>query len=197
MKIRRFDLDYRGLARVLGELEAKILETIWDLGEATVKDVAAALGPEAHVKTVMTVMNRLVEKGLLAKEGGPGPYRYRPCYSREAFLTELARGVASGLVRDFGDYAVSQFLAALVDEKPSALAELERLLREAREEAERAVAELTSARESARARLQELRGRVAALSREMDRALSTAREDRVVVVEERAEEVPRAAPPEP
>ncbi len=134
--INVFRLGKRGLERVLGSLESEILEALWAFERpATAGEVRRALCARRPLSfnTVMTVMNRLVEKGLLAKEGGPGPYRYRPCYSREAFLTELARGVASGLVRDFGDYAVSQFLAALVDEKPSALAELEQLLREARQ----------------------------------------------------------------
>ena len=33
---------------MLGELESLILEVVWVLGQVTVKDVAAALGPEAH-----------------------------------------------------------------------------------------------------------------------------------------------------
>lgn len=132
-----FRLGKRGLERVLGSLESEVLEALWALGRpATAGEVRRALCLKRPLSfnTVMTVMNRLVEKGLLAKEeGGATPYLYRPCYSREEFLNDLARGVAAGLVRDFGDYAVSQFLAALMDENPAALGELERLVQEARQ----------------------------------------------------------------
>lgn len=131
-----FRLGKRGLERVLGSLESDVLEALWGLAQpATAGDVQRMLRPVRPLSfnTVMTVMNRLVEKGLLAKEGGASPYLYRPCYTREAFFNGLTRGVAAGLVRDFGDYAVSQFLAALIDENPSALADLERLVQEARQ----------------------------------------------------------------
>lgn len=131
-----FRLGKRGLERVLGSLESDVLEALWGLGQAaTAGDVQRTLRPVRPLSfnTVMTVMNRLVEKGLLEKEGGASPYLYRPSYSREAFFNGLARGVAAGLVQDFGDYAVSQFLAALINEKPSALADLERLVHEARQ----------------------------------------------------------------
>ncbi len=44
MEIRRFDLDSHGLARVVGELQARILEVVWALERPTVKDVTDALG---------------------------------------------------------------------------------------------------------------------------------------------------------
>lgn len=134
--INVFRLGKQGLERVLGSLESDVIEALWGLEcPATVGDVQRRLRPERPLSfnTVMTVMNRLVEKRLLAKEGGAGPYLYRPCHSRDEFFNGLARGVAAGLVRDFGDYAVSQFLAALMDENPSALADLERLVQEARD----------------------------------------------------------------
>lgn len=129
MKISRFDLDNRGLARVLGELEAKILETIWDLGEATVKDVAAALGPEAHVKTVMTVMNRMVEKGVLHREARGRSFVYSAVLDRERFAQQVASRVLSGLLADFGKPTLARFVQEI---PPEQLAELERLIAERR-----------------------------------------------------------------
>jgi predicted transcriptional regulator len=129
MKIRRFDLDNRGLARVLGELEAKILETIWDLGEATVKDVAAALGPEAHVKTVMTVMNRMVAKGVLRRQARGRGFIYSAALDRERFAQQVASRVLSGLLADFGKPTLAHFIQEI---PPEQLAELERLIAERR-----------------------------------------------------------------
>jgi hypothetical protein len=68
LSIHRFNLDGSGLGRVLGTLEARILEAIWQEGPLTVREMAAALGPECHYKTILTVANRLVDKGLLLRE---------------------------------------------------------------------------------------------------------------------------------
>ena len=51
-RLHSFKLDHRGAARVFGELEATVMEAVWQLGEPTVGDVCDALGPEANYKTV-------------------------------------------------------------------------------------------------------------------------------------------------
>lgn len=130
-----FRLEKQGLERVLGSLEARIMDTVWNFDRpVTVGEVQRSLQGERCLtfNTVMTVMNRLVEKGLLIKEGGAGPYVYVSANDRNEFINGMARGVAAGLVRDFGDCAVSQFLAVLIDENPKALNELEQLIRKAR-----------------------------------------------------------------
>lgn len=129
MKINRFALDSRGLARVLGELEARILEVVWTLGQATVKDVAAALGPEAHVKTVMTVMNRMVEKGVLQREARGRSFVYSAVLDRERFAQQVASRVLSGLLADFGKPTLAHFVQEI---PPEQLTELERLIAERR-----------------------------------------------------------------
>lgn len=129
MDIRRFDLDAQGLARVLGELEAKILEVVWSRGRATVKDVTDALGPNTHIKTVMTVMNRMVEKECLRRERDGRAYYYEPVADRETFMAQVARRVVAGLMTDFR----LPTLAHLIDDAdPEQLAELEARIRSRR-----------------------------------------------------------------
>jgi predicted transcriptional regulator len=130
--IERFNLDGRGLTRVLGELEARIMEAVWRLGAPTGKELHAALGAAPHYKTVLTVANRLVEKGLLAREAPAGDraYRYRATESRAAFLDRVATNVARGLVGDFGPGALAPFVRAADAIDPAYLDELERLVRE-------------------------------------------------------------------
>ena len=65
-----YRLDARGPARVLGQLEAEIMECLWLLEQGRVADVCTQLGSKANYKTVMTVMNRLVEKRLLQRSRG-------------------------------------------------------------------------------------------------------------------------------
>ena len=131
-RINAFRLRNRGLERVLGSLEALVMEVMWEAsGPMTIRDVTDRLQrkqPFAFT-TVMTVMNRLVQKRLLVRSGSKGSYTYRPAVSRDAFVRDLTVHVTTGLVRDFGGLAVSQFVEALAEEDPAALAQLERALR--------------------------------------------------------------------
>lgn len=123
--IRRFDLDNQGLARVLGELEAKILEAVWVLGQPAVKDVATWLGSDVHAKTIMTVMNRMVEKRLLTRKLRGRHFVYAAVLDRESFVRQVASRVLSGLLADFESPTIAHFVEGAT---PEQLAELERLI---------------------------------------------------------------------
>lgn len=133
MDVTRFNLGGRGLTRVLGELEARIMEAVWNLGAPSGREITAALGSGSHYKTVLTVANRLVEKGLLIREGiSDRAFRYRAAESRDAFLERVSAAVATGLVTEFGRHALAQLIRAADEVDPEYLAELERLVREHR-----------------------------------------------------------------
>ena len=134
MGIQRFNLDRQGLARVLGELEARIMEAVWQLSAPTGNDLCDALGPGAHYKTVLTVANRLVEKGLLTREpASRRAFRYRATESRDAYLDRVADSVARGLVGEFGRPSLARFVQAAEEVNPTFLDDLERLVRERKE----------------------------------------------------------------
>jgi len=131
MVIQRFNRDGSGLSRVLGALQAPIMEAVWQLGTPTGKEICAALGSDANYKTVLTVANRLVDKGLLMREPAGGrAFRYRAVEERDAFLSRIAGNVASGLLGNFGRPALAQFVHAAEEIDPAYLDELERLVRE-------------------------------------------------------------------
>lgn len=69
MKIRKFKMNESGLNRFFGPLEAKIMDILWSDLEMTIKEVQLVLDREklTNFNTVMTVMNRLVEKGILQR----------------------------------------------------------------------------------------------------------------------------------
>lgn len=129
-----FRLRGRRLARVLGDLEAQIMEVLWRRGSASIREVWDDLKRQRPLafNTVMTVMNRLVEKRLLRRVDRRGSYRYHPRVDREAFLTQVSHDVAEALVQEFGDVAVAQFIEVLEEVDPEKLAALERLVRERR-----------------------------------------------------------------
>jgi len=136
-----FRVRGRGLTRVLGSLEAEVMEEIWRQGETTIRRVWDALVKRRPIafNTVMTVMNRLADKGVLVRRGHSGAYRYAARENRDAFLARISHTIAQGLIRDFGDYAVAEFVTAIRDIDPAKLETLRRALaRQAKEGPRRA-----------------------------------------------------------
>ncbi len=126
VSISAFKLDHAGLTRLFGDLEARVMEIIWQLREATVGDVLARLGDEYHYNTVMTVMSRLADKGVLTRRREGRAHVYTPVEDRDAFLARVSRDVAEGLLREFGTLAIAQFIDAADAIDPNLLAELRR-----------------------------------------------------------------------
>ncbi len=102
-------------AKFLGALEARVMDRLWARGRATVRDVVGDLAPKRALAytTVMTIMTRLHEKGLLRRAREGKTYVYAPALSREEFRARLSRDIVRGLVSEFGDVALAQFAAAL------------------------------------------------------------------------------------
>ena len=128
--IPAFKLDHTGLARLFGDLEARVMEIIWQLEEATVGDVLARLGGEYHYNTVMTVMSRLADKGVLTRWREGRAHVYAPVQDRAEFMALVSRDVAEGLLREFGALAIAQFIDAADAVDPELLAELRRRVEE-------------------------------------------------------------------
>ena len=128
MQMHAFRLNQRGLARVFGELEAKIMKATWALEEATVQQVVLRLGETANYKTVMTVMNRLVQKGFLERRKVSRAFVYVPRFTREDLMTRLSREVLDGLVADFGPGVLAQFVDAVAETDRARLVELAALV---------------------------------------------------------------------
>jgi predicted transcriptional regulator len=124
MRLNAFRLNQQGLGRLFGELEAKIMTVIWSLEEPTVQDVVDRLGKRANYKTVMTVMNRLVEKGLLERRKVSRAFVYVPHFTREELMERLSRQVLDGLITDFGPAVLAQFVDAVAETDQARLAEL-------------------------------------------------------------------------
>lgn len=72
----------------LGSLEAKIMQVLWNRpdGYLSVRETMGLLDGDPAYTTVMTVMNRLYEKGLLRRRRDGRAWCYRPAMSREAYV---------------------------------------------------------------------------------------------------------------
>src|ERR1700719_3911100 len=78
--------------RRFGELEAVIMERLWDWGRpALVREMVDALHDERQLPytTVMTVMENLYRKGWLRREREGRAWRYEPTGSRSGYTAAL------------------------------------------------------------------------------------------------------------
>lgn len=122
------------VAGLLGELEGAVMNVVWSLGEVRVRQVHEALRPERDLAytTVMTVMSRLAEKGVLERERRGRAYVYRAAQTgREGFLRRQAHTRVRALLDQFGDLAVAAFVGELSEGDAERLAELVERLAEA------------------------------------------------------------------
>lgn len=124
----------------LGPLETQVIEIVWASGEVTVREVHARFDGKVAYTTVMTTLDRLYRKGLLARRKRSRAFVYAASASREELDALVAHDVVSGLMD--GDLAAPlPFLSNLVDavgERDRALLdELERLVKNKRSELSR------------------------------------------------------------
>src|SRR4026209_194279 len=116
------------------------MAAVWDRGETSVKDVTALLSSPVAYTTVMTTMDRLFKKGLLARRKVGRAFVYRA----EASRKEMEGAVAAELVQSPLDRdgsaplpILSSLVDAVSDRDRALLDELERLIREKRRQADR------------------------------------------------------------
>jgi predicted transcriptional regulator len=102
------DLDFRG------DLQIEVMNAVWRLGEATV-DAVREQQPKrtrSAYTTVQTVLNRLVERGVLTRERKGRAFVYRAKLGESEFL---ARSIGKRLAEASPD-ARRAALVNLVDE---------------------------------------------------------------------------------
>lgn len=107
-----------------GDLERAILEVLWGPeGDPrpsdewlTVRDVQAILSESRGTAytTVMTVLDRMVTKGLVEREKGSRAHSYRPARSRQETTVQLM----SSILGEFSDGERHSALMAFVREVP-------------------------------------------------------------------------------
>ena len=136
MNIRKFKMHESGLNRFFGPLEAKIMDILWNHDEMTIKEVQHILEKDKtkNFNTVMTVMNRLVEKGILQKRTEGRSSLYKPVQSRDEFLNVQSKEMTTELMDEFGNVVVSHMLDALEDVDDELVDKLEMKIKELKKE---------------------------------------------------------------
>jgi len=116
------------------ERELQALKVLWQLSQATVREITAAINDQGDAlayTTVLSLLQVMEQKGFVGHEAAGKVYSYFPKVQREAVFRRLAKGF---LDRVF-DGAMDEYLVhALESKRVSAdeLARLEQLIAHAR-----------------------------------------------------------------
>lgn len=136
LNIKKVHIHEEGLNVFFGPLEARIMELLWIQSEYSAKEMQQALSNDNPISfnAVMTVMNRLVEKGYLKKQKkGTGRGRvsvFSPVQEKDQFISAQTKTITHGLVSEFGEYVVTHMLDAMEQVDPELIAKLEEKLLE-------------------------------------------------------------------
>lgn len=113
---------------VLGPLGAPIMRIVWAQGESTVRTVADHLeretGRQHAYTTVMTILGRLHERGLLARTKVGRGYVYRPIGDESEVLAAMGERAVDRLLEQYGTAALRRFAQHLSDLDPDLRAQL-------------------------------------------------------------------------
>jgi BlaI family transcriptional regulator, penicillinase repressor len=119
----------------LGPLEHRVMEVLWQDGEANVRDVHEKFGDGVAYTTVMTTLDRLFKKGLLRRWKVGRAFHYAPLASREESQRSLAAEVMEGLLAQHQGEPLpllSNLVDAVGDADQRLLDDLARLVQEKR-----------------------------------------------------------------
>ncbi len=117
--------------RVLGDLESEIMEIIWQQrAPITVRDVTERLQKKRKIAytTVMTIMGRLVEKGLLTRKFQGIGYLYETRVTRDKFVANTVHNVFTTTVSALGEAAAAYFVKEIKKLDPQKRQELLKIL---------------------------------------------------------------------
>lgn len=108
-------------ADLVGPLEYACLSTLWRRGGGSVGDVRDDLNrqrsddDELAYTTVMTVLSRLHDKGVLDRAKRGRGYVYTPVLDERELVAQLSKQAVDELLARYGDVAVAQFASAVRD----------------------------------------------------------------------------------
>jgi predicted transcriptional regulator len=113
---------FRTSSSQLGPLEERLLETLWKRGSATVRDLVEGDCRDLAYTTVMTTLDRLFKKKLLARQPEGRAFCYVPRLSRE----DMHRQVAGEAFRQWMDASPASslplsYLVEIVTERDAQL----------------------------------------------------------------------------
>jgi predicted transcriptional regulator len=123
--VRSFD----DASRVLGQLEEEVMELLWTKAPLAVRDVQrrVARGKLAYT-TLMTTLDRLYKKRLLARDKVGLAFVYRPAIDRAEYQRRVVEAAVAPLFDDGADAVLAAFVDVAAGIDKDHLAQLEKLI---------------------------------------------------------------------
>lgn len=117
------------LTPIQGELQVQIMAVLWRLEQGTVEQVRRALPRRSRgaYTTVQTVLNRLVERGLLQRVKQRNTYVYSPRFSEAEYLSKSIAQALAGASSEARTVALARLVGSL---EPGLLSDLQERARE-------------------------------------------------------------------
>jgi predicted transcriptional regulator len=136
MTLNNFRFDQEGLNRFFGPLEAKIMDILWNGNQMSIKEVQLILEKEKTINfnTVMTVMNRLVDKNILTKRLEGRTSLFQPVTTKEDFINNQSKKLTENLLDEFGGLVVNHMLDSLKEVDDHLLQKLEQKIEQLKKE---------------------------------------------------------------
>lgn len=125
-------LTASGLAKVLGDLEARVMRAVWEIDcPAPAREIHSLVFRTHRVKllTVVTVLNKLVRKRLLLRAKRHDLLHYKARFSEEEFRAGVSRRMVEGVLQFSPRLVAASLVDALARHDPEQLEELARLVR--------------------------------------------------------------------
>jgi len=121
-----------GLGRVLGDIERLVMDILWSRAEVTGREVLEEIQKERPLAftTILTVMDRLLKKGLIRRKKRGGVFVYAPSISRDEFVKQVSEEVLQGILDISASSAASSFVDILYKTSPEEMDRLSRLIEE-------------------------------------------------------------------
>jgi len=89
----------------LAPLELECMNALWPLGEGTVREIHQQLAgtrPRAYT-TILTIMDRLAQKGIVTRQKVGRAFRYQPNVSAEAARSSAVEKIIAGFFAGSAD----------------------------------------------------------------------------------------------
>jgi len=135
--LRGFKRPREVVSEALGKLEQNVLKEVWRRDEASVRDIYLAFDEKIAYTTLMTTLDRLFKKNLLARRKDGRAFLYSALVSQEDLDRGIKEDVVDGLLGHGAD-GVEPILACIVDtlseRDRELLDELDRLVQEKKRE---------------------------------------------------------------
>jgi BlaI family transcriptional regulator, penicillinase repressor len=111
----------------LTKAEEQVMQIVWKLGEAYLKDVVDEFNdPKPHSNTVATLLKILVEKQYVETIHHGRIFLYKPLISKETY----SKGTMKTVVENFFEGSFSNAVSFLIDNKDLKIDDLELILQQ-------------------------------------------------------------------